>query len=180
MGRIEGLRLATLVTMCIETSRKDASYNCIAWALGFSHLRLWPSQDKTFLWPRPKPNVVTVQEFAEVFALFGYQPSAIGFEPGYEKIALYVADRSPEHAARQLPDTGKWTAKLGGGVDVQQDHLRDFPNYPPYGGLAVYGKPTFYYKRKAGSAYPSFEEVAECHGVWPLPPRIISVYEAAS
>lgn len=86
----------------------------------------------------------------------------------------------PEHAARQFPDSGKWPAKLGRGVDVQQDDLRDFPNYPPYGGGTVYGDPAHYYKRKAGERYSTFEEVAECHGIWPLPPRVLSVYEASA
>ena len=167
--------------MCVETSCKDDKYNCIAWALGFNHVRLWPDHvAATFVWPRPKPAVVTVQEFTDVFALFGYELDRLGFEQGYEKIALYLVDGEPEHAARQNAITGQWTAKLGGGVDILQDHLRDFPFYDPYYGCSYYGDPIHYYKRKASAKYPTFEAIAECHGVWPLPPRILSTYEAAS
>ena len=166
--------------MCVETSCKDARYNCIAWALGFNHVRMWPDKKNiTMVWPRPKPDIITVREFSEVFALFGYAEDKIEFEIGYEKIALYLENDQPEHAARQHPQTGKWLAKLGGGVDVEQDHLRDFPLYEPYSGGAYNGTPKFYYKRKAGLRYPTFEEVAAANGVWPPPPRILTVYEAA-
>ena len=41
-------------------------------------------------------------------------------EPGFQKVALYGSALIYTHAARQLP-TGKWTSKLGGGVDIEHD-----------------------------------------------------------
>jgi hypothetical protein len=157
-----------------ETSKKDPGYNCIAWALGFNHVALWPDRAWVdMLWPRPKPATVTVQEFTEVFALFGFVPSTELFKIGYEKIALYVSPGDvPEHAARQRPDNGQWTAKLGGGIDISQDYLSDFPPYAPYYGGRIYGGATHFYEREVRVGYPSYEDVAGQHGQWPLPPQI--------
>jgi hypothetical protein len=153
-----------------ETSPKNPSYNCVAWALGFSHVNLWP--DRLYvdmLWPRPKPAVVTVQEFTEVFGLFGWHPSTEIFEFGYEKIALYVSvGNAPEHAARQRPDNGKWTAKLGGLIDIEQDYLTDFPAHDPFCSGRIYGAALYFYRRRASAGYPSYEEVARQHGQWPI------------
>ncbi len=40
------------------------------------------------------------------------------FEPGFEKLAIYAVGDQPRHAARQLPG-GKWTSKLGQGIDIE-------------------------------------------------------------
>jgi hypothetical protein len=149
-----------------ETSKKDGRYNCIAWALGFNDIVLWPSGD--LLWLRSKPAVVTVQEFTDTFALLGWRPSASAdlFVPGYEKIALYVKPGNrPTHAARQCPDNGAWTAKLGGDIDIHQDHLNEFPPDPPAcGGVAYGGAAHFYERRVIDGPYPSWEEVARANG----------------
>jgi hypothetical protein len=143
-------------------SQKSDAYNCIAFALGFENVLLWPDPNFDMDWPRPKPDVVTVQEFTDVFALFGYEPSTSIFEAGYEKIALYVSQNdSPEHAARMRPSDGRWLAKLGGaGIDVLQDFLSDFPQDPPYYGCRSYGGAKYFYKRNANSRHPKYEEVA--------------------
>jgi hypothetical protein len=41
---------------------------------------------------------------------------------GFEKIAIYVLDEKPQHAARQLPN-GKWTSKLGQYEDIEHNAL---------------------------------------------------------
>ena len=38
-------------------------------------------------------------------------------EEGVEKIAIYILNGKPEHAAKQLPD-GRWSSKLGDLDDI--------------------------------------------------------------
>jgi hypothetical protein len=41
-------------------------------------------------------------------------------EPGFVKVALYAVAGEYTHASRQL-SSGKWTSKLGKGVDIEHD-----------------------------------------------------------
>ena len=72
-------------------------------------------------------------------AIHGYSVSCDdgGLEPGHEKVALYVLDGKPTHAARQLPD-GAWTSKLGRQIDIA--HTVCALEGPAYGQIAVFLK----------------------------------------
>jgi hypothetical protein len=49
----------------------------------------------------------------------GYEPCVSpDLEMGVEKVALYVTNGQPSHAARQLADGG-WTSKCGGLEDIR-------------------------------------------------------------
>ena len=99
------------------TSPEAATYNCIAWAAGDSRRWWWPT-DKSF-WPKGAPRKVTVTAFVRAFGTYGYVPcESPSLEDGFEKVAIYVKDGRPTHAARQLP-TGKWTSKLGPLEDIE-------------------------------------------------------------
>lgn len=131
-------------------SKRDENYNCIAWALGHNDKYMWPSGD--WEWPRAKPTVVTVQEFIDVFALYGYtQCDSHIYEEGFEKIALFVEGDSPEHAAVSRRDDGKWMSKLGVGIDILHDGLsiiEDFPMSEPHGPCTGYGKAQYFFKKR--------------------------------
>jgi hypothetical protein len=107
------------------TSSKDPRYNCIAFAVG-NLTRWWqwmPARTKGYYWPIDWDN--SLNSWMEVFRLHGYKPCENGdFEPGIEKIALYVdEDNVPTHVAKQDVDLGKWTSKLGKGKDIAHDTL---------------------------------------------------------
>jgi hypothetical protein len=151
-----------------QYSSPSIDYNCIAWALGYDHIALWPCND--LAWPRPKPSSVTVQEFIEVFALFGYvQCDSWIFEAGQEKIALYTDPRGqPTHAARQLKD-GRWTSKLGPRLmDIVHDQLGDFPQTRDL--RCNYGGAMHFFKRPFASPRLKYEEVAALYGGDGAPP----------
>lgn len=146
----------------LKTSDESIAYNCVAWALGFNHIAIWPDAAFDLEWPFPKPEVGNVDDFGQLFALFGYERCATEiYEVGYEKIALYAPteDAPPEHAARQLPD-GRWASKLGGrGIDGEHDHLADWPQESPYReACRTYGGARYFFRRRRGGKYPSYEE----------------------
>jgi hypothetical protein len=101
-----------------ETSPATEDYNCIAWAAGRDDDWWWPDPGFTSYWPEAAPRTETLAAFQAAFALLGYEPCDDGsLERGFEKVALYAHNGTPKHAARQLPD-GRWTSKLGQGVDI--------------------------------------------------------------
>ena len=59
------------------------------------------------------------------------------FEPGYEKIAIFVLNGVPTHAARQL-DSKYWTSKLGKHEDISHS-LHDLAGHR-YGLVERYMK----------------------------------------
>jgi len=161
-----------------KTSEKSSDYNCIAWALGFDHILLWPEAAFDMEWPFPRPETCSVADFAQLFALFGYERcNTEMYEAGFEKIALYsvTPNSAPEHAARQLQD-GRWTSKLGGGgIDGIHDALADFPTEEPYNkSCRLYGGARFFFRRPRGQ-YPSYEQATMGMPRDAGAPRIISV-----
>jgi len=119
------------------TSNQDTRYNCIAWAAEKSDRWWWPAVG--YYWPPDFPLHVTVQNFLSVFATLGYtQCSSFDFEPGYDKVAIYLdAAGRPSHMARQLPD-GMWTSKLGPLWDIAHKTLQGLEGtHPAYGTLAI-------------------------------------------
>jgi hypothetical protein len=118
------------------TSDDDPAYNCIAWAAGEDGRQWWPILFDAY-WPAGVPLALTVDAFMAAFATEGYvQCNDGGFEEGLEKIALYVKNGIPQHAARQV-DASKWTSKLGvKGWDIE--HQRDAVSSGMYGEIACY------------------------------------------
>lgn len=88
-------------------------YNCIAWAAGDPAAWWWPTVPVVAFWPAGIPDELTLEAFIQAFATLGYVPcDSSDFDRRYEKIAIYVKNEEPCHAARQLPD-GRWSSKLG-------------------------------------------------------------------
>ena len=115
---------------CSETSRRDDSYNCIAWAADQQDRWFWPDHDS--YWPDGLTFAETVEAFIELFESFGYEVCEdSNREENYDKIVIYVKDGRPTHAARQLSDGG-WTSKLGRLEDIAHESLHNLTD-PTYG-----------------------------------------------
>lgn len=104
------------------TSPDTDEYNCIAWAAGEDDRWWWPANSPHAYWPPDVPRVVTVEAFILAFETLGYHPCDNGeFDPGVEKVVLYVnLSGEPTHMARQLPN-GMWTSKCGQWCDISHD-----------------------------------------------------------
>ncbi len=106
------------------TSPATRDYNCIAWAVGETTRWWWPDLDPdndAIFWPAGVACEETVDAFVAAFATRGFAPcSGEGFEPGFERVALFAKADVPKHAARQLP-SGRWTSKLGLREDIEHD-----------------------------------------------------------
>ncbi len=116
------------------TSEEDADYNCIAWAAGDS--RQWWEPSPGLYWPPGATKEYTLAAYMQAFEIHGYVPcDNPEFEPGYEKIAIYVDDAgAPSHAARQTT-SGKWTSKIGELEDIEHSSLSDLEG-EAYGRVA--------------------------------------------
>lgn len=129
--------------MWIKKSDPDPEYNCVGWALGIREY-MWPFAQ--YYWPIAKPLTPTVSDFEEVFALYGFSRCATElYEPGFDKIALYMRMGVPSHVARQLPD-GRWTSKCGDWIDIHHDTLGDLPERP-YNCKVAFGGAAHWFKR---------------------------------
>ena len=117
------------------TSPESPEYNCIAWAAQDTERWWWPDPFDTYYWPQGVSRQETVAAFVQAYAELGFiRCESNAFEPGVEKIAIYVdSSGKPTHAARQLP-SGKWTSKLGESEDIE--HLLDGLISPIYGLVA--------------------------------------------
>lgn len=91
-----------------------------------------------YYWPADLPRVEALPAFVELYRQLGYEEcDGPDFEPGREKIALYVdAGGVPTHAARQLSD-GTWTSKLGGAEDIRHPTLTSIAD-GQYGTAVVF------------------------------------------
>jgi hypothetical protein len=121
-----------------NTSDATPSYNCIAWSAGDSKRCWWPTRGG--YWPPGVMRARTLDAFVKAFATKGYvRCESSALETGFLKIAIYVKDGIPTHAARQL-ETGKWTSKLGQNVDIEHDS-------PELVGGALYGEAVAFMRR---------------------------------
>jgi hypothetical protein len=119
------------------TSDSDFRYNCIAWAYGENRKCFWPTDG--YHWPDNITRQGTIGAFIDLFSSIGYCLCDNQlFELGYEKVAIYVLNGEPTHAARQLP-TGKWTSKLGEEVDIEHDSPEVLDG-PLYGSASIFMK----------------------------------------
>ena len=85
--------------------------------------------------------------FVLAYETLGYEACADGkYEKGFEKIVIYSRNGQPTHAARLQSDSGLWTSKLGGEIDVEHDSpealIREIPVL-----LRQYGDPIQFMKR---------------------------------
>jgi hypothetical protein len=94
----------------------------------------WPDDEEDFgvsHWPEGVTRSEEPGSFVAAFATLGYvvcEDSSL--EAGFEKVAIYLSDGIPTHAARQLQD-GAWTCKLGQGFDIR--HTLEAIEGPAYG-----------------------------------------------
>jgi hypothetical protein len=122
-----------------QTSPATTEYNCIAWAYERDDVWFEPDDGELYFWPIPRREY-SIAAHEELFSSIGYSRCAdASQEDGFLKIALYVDKKGqPTHAARQLP-TGKWTSKLGEGIDIEHDSPEAL-NGPAYGIAKIFMK----------------------------------------
>jgi len=115
---IEG-RFPAISTNYRITSSFDENYNCIAFAADDTTRVWWPGR----YWPDGVPEKVDLDSFIACYKSIGYQDCFMdsNFEPGYEKIAIFVGPFGyPTHAAKQSSDgNGLWKSKLGAYKDIE-------------------------------------------------------------
>lgn len=100
------------------TSPPTTHYNCIAWAYGDDTRWFWPDNQNIYFWPHDVPRVETIEAFIKLFEKIGYSICEDGeHEHEFDKVAVYVNQGKPTHAARQLQN-GMWTSKLGENFDI--------------------------------------------------------------
>lgn len=123
----------------LETSPCTDEYNCIAWAAGDDEKWWWPHPDS--FWPEGVVCELTPEAFIQAYQTCSFEVCEdAGFEPGFEKIAIYTdLNGVPTHASRQKL-CGKWTSKLGTGFDIDHDTLTGIEN-------DTYGVATIFMKR---------------------------------
>lgn len=123
------------------TSPKDASYNCVAWAVGDTSRFWYDVKVKGYYWPPGAGSADTVEGWKQVFTIHGYsETDSDELEDGFEKVAIYVdGSGDPSHVARQTED-GSWTSKLGKGFDIRHETLDSLEN-------EEYGKATVIMRR---------------------------------
>lgn len=118
------------------TSPNTWEYNCIAWSLEVKDLWYWPGPHPKQYWPNDIPREVTVEAFVELYRKHDFEICDDGsFDKGFLKIALFVKDGAPTHAARQLGNDS-WTSKLGPNIDVR--HTIEAMEGGKYGDVHLY------------------------------------------
>ena len=120
--------------MSLETD----NYNCIAWAYEVSNKRMWPGTPD-YYWPAGVTGTGELATLVQLYLDEGYEKCENGEpEEGYKKVAIYVNQDGPQHAALQL-DSGQWTSKLGDLQDIKHDTLQALEG-EEYGKAAVFLK----------------------------------------
>jgi hypothetical protein len=132
----------------VQTSEKDANYNCVAWAAGHQDKHWWPDPDGMGNWPIANRDE-TVACFVDAYIAIGYESCPNddpAHDPEYEKVAIFAQGAEPTHAARQKSN-GKWTSKMGtDGIDIEHDWgAVDGPSY---------GRPVRVLRRKISQVMP--------------------------
>jgi len=114
------------MTLPTITSPESSDYNCIAWAAEENNRFWWPDPMDTGYWPENIPREETIESFIEAYKTLGYERCYnANLEAGFQKIAIYVKDKKPTHAARQL-NNGKWTSKLGQSFDIEHKFIKNW------------------------------------------------------
>lgn len=117
------------------TSRRDDSYNCVAW-IARDIRRWWEPDIDGCYWPHSLGDGYRLADYLALFESLGFVRCPDGsLEDGREKIAIYATANDFEHVAFQRSD-GEWSSKLGPLNDIrhaQTDSL--VGRYPP---VAIY------------------------------------------
>jgi hypothetical protein len=104
------------------TSLATENCNCIAWAYEVSDKWMWPGTLDSY-WPSGVAGRDELETIIQLYLDSGYEKCESGErEEGYKKVAIFVNQDGPTHAALQL-DSGHWTSKLGGREDIEHDTL---------------------------------------------------------
>ncbi len=104
------------------TSPETDEYNCVAWAYEVSNRKMWPGY-QDYYWPSGVAGKDELETVLQLYLDKGYEKcESSEREVGYKKIAIYVKQDRPKHAALQL-DSGHWTSKLGDYEDIEHDTL---------------------------------------------------------
>jgi len=128
------------------TSDETWEYNCIAFAADIDTEWWWPDQHGLAAWPAGVKRETTPECFIEAFRTLGYDVCADrALEDGFEKIAIYIKDGKPAHAAKQLPD-GRWKSKLGSWEDIEHNTLKAVEEH-------IYGKADIFLKRRTARVH---------------------------
>jgi len=118
------------------TSPRTPNYNCVAWAAGEDRRPWWPIPYDTapYYWPLGEQEDESLDVFIECFQSLGYEVcDDENFEPGFEKVAIYVDENGmPSHMARQLA-SGIWTSKCGDLEDISHQTLSALEGDRSYG-----------------------------------------------
>jgi hypothetical protein len=124
-----------------QRTSDPAYHNCIAYAAGDFVRKWWPGEyppNSRDYWPPEIPQEETVEAFTRAFQTLGYVPCPNGsWEPGYEKVAIYVWRNEVQHMARQQED-GTWRSKLAGEEDIE--HTLEGLEGQCYGNVAAFLK----------------------------------------
>ena len=135
-----------------KTPPKPKGYNCIAYAAGHTDKWWWPDpKNYAYYWPphlpREFPNTETKENFIRAFEWKGYKQCSNGkHENGIEKVAIFLKNNRPTHAARQL-ESSLWTSKCGEMQDIQHENLSAVEG-------AIYGTAViFMHRRRDGKPF---------------------------
>ena len=103
-------------------SKVTDNYNCIAWSLGVNDRWMWP-RDLNSFWPSVVAEEDELEAVIQLYLDRGYEKCGSSeLEEEYKKVAIYVKEDKPSHAALQL-GSGRWTSKLGSLQDIEHDTL---------------------------------------------------------
>lgn len=82
------------------TSPSTDNYNCIAWAYEVSNKWMWPGYPDCY-WPSDVAGVDELRTLIQLYLDAGYEECDNGQrEDGFKKVAIYVNQEGPLHAAR--------------------------------------------------------------------------------
>ena len=111
------------------TSRKDPSYNCVAWAV--EDTSLWWDHIGGF-WPEGLTRDASVETYVELFRLLGFELSDSG-NPVSRRSRCTVERSHTWHS-------GNWTSKLGALEDIEHTDLESLAD-------SSYGRPLLFMRR---------------------------------
>ncbi|MBM3240488.1 RHS repeat-associated core domain-containing protein [Candidatus Poribacteria bacterium] len=100
------------------TGERTREYNCIAWSCGILDRWVWDEVDQQTEGGNGN-RTVEVEDFDGFYKKKGYQESKnCDPECKKRKIALFVKNGNPTHAARETADSGWWESKRGSNVRI--------------------------------------------------------------
>jgi hypothetical protein len=111
----------------------DDTYQCIAWAAGYTSVKWWPiDHPPQCYWPQGVPLDDTVESFVQAFETIGYsQSSNASFKFGCQKVAIYATSTGiVRHMARQHFFGRGWLSKPGDLEDILHPNLESIESDP--------------------------------------------------